>query len=200
MKQTLKTGIIVLVVAGLAMSGIALAQTSSDTPATAVEDTRAYEMIQEKLVPLVEAGTINQSQADAVAATLAAELRGPGGGRGFRAIQQVAEFLDLTPDEMKAALAEYDTLADLAAANGSSGAELITYLVAQAEEHIAQAVTDGRLTQAEADERLAGLEEHITDMVNSDIPERPMGRGPGFGRGHGVGFDGEHAGGPGADF
>lgn len=192
MKQTLKTGIIVLVVAGLAMSGIALAQTSTDDTAPAVEETRAYEMIQEKLAPLVEARTINQGQADAVAATLAAELRGPGGGRGFRAVQQVAEFLELTAEEMRAALAEYDTLADLAAANGSSGAELIAYLVAQAEEHIAQAVADGRITQEEADERLADLEEHITDRVNSDIPEPgegPMGEGRG-GRGGGRGFGG----------
>ena len=185
MKQTLKIGITVLVVAGLAMSGIALAQ-ATETDAPAVEDTAAYGRIQDKLAPLVEAGTINQGQADAVAATLAEGLRGPGGGRGFRGIRAVADFLDLTPDEMKAALAEYDTLADLAAANGSSGDELIAYLVAQAEEHLATAVADGRMTQAEADEKLADAEEHITELVNSPIPEpgdRPMGghgeHGPG---------------------
>ena len=186
MKQTLKIGITVMVVAALAMSGVALAaQTTDDT--TAVEDTRGYEMIQDKLAPLVEDGTINQTQADAVATALAQGVRGPGGGRGFRAIQGVAEFLELTQDEMREALAEYDTLADLAAANGSSGAELIAYLVDQAEEHIADAVADGRMTQEEADEKLAELEDHITELVNSDIPEpgdRPMGGGRG---GHGPG-------------
>ena len=198
MKQTLKIGITVLVVAALGMSGIALAQTSDDTATTvAVEDTPAYDRIQEKLAPLVEDGTINQEQADAVSAALAEGLRGPGGGRGFRALQGVAEFLDLTPDEMRAALAEYDTLADLAAANGSSGDELIAYLVGQAEEHIADAVADGRMTQEQADEKLADLEDHIAELVNSAIPEpgdHPIGRGgrgggfgPGFGGGEGAG-------------
>ncbi|MBI5157868.1 MAG: hypothetical protein HZA58_07655 [Acidimicrobiia bacterium] len=182
MKQTLKIGITVMVVSALAMSGVALAQTTEDD--TAVEDTRGYEMIQDKLAPLVEDGTINQTQADAVAAALARGVRGPGGGRGFRAIQGVAEFLELTREEMREALAEYDTLADLAAAHGSSGAELIAYLVDQAEERIADAVADGRMTQEEADEKLADLEEHITELVNGDIPERPRGGGRG---GHGPG-------------
>ena len=195
MKQTLKIGITVMVVAALAMSGVALAAQTTEDDTTAVEDTRGYEMIQNKLAPLVEDGTINQTQADAVAAALAQGGRGPGGGRGFRAIQGVAEFLELTQEEMREALAEYDTLADLAAANGSSGAELIAYLVDQAEEHIADAVANGRMTQEVADEKLADLEDHITDLVNSDIPEpgdRPMGggrggRGPGgFGGGEGA--------------
>jgi polyhydroxyalkanoate synthesis regulator phasin len=195
MKQALKIGITVMVVAALAMSGVALAAQTTDDDATAVEDTRGYQKIQEKLAPLVEDGTINQTQADAVAAALAQGVRGPGGGRGFRAIQGVAEFLELTQEEMREALAGYDTLADLAAANGSSGAELIAFLVDQAEERIADGVADGRMTQDEADEKLADLEDHITELVNSDIPEpgdRPMGgggrggHGPGGGEGAGA--------------
>lgn len=192
MRQTLKIGITVMVVAALALSGVALAAQTTEDDATSVEDTRGYQKIQEKLAPLVEAGTINQTQADAVAAALAQGVRGPG-GRGFRAIHGVAEFLELTPEEMRAALAEHDTLAALAAANGSSGAELIAYLVERAEEHIADAVADGRMTQEEADEKLADLEAHITELVNSDIPERPMGRGRG-GRGPGGFAGGEGAG------
>jgi len=75
---------------------------------------------------------------------------------------------------------------------------LIAYLVDQAEEHIADAVADGRMTQEEADEKLADLEDHITELVTSDIPEpgdRPMGGGGGRG-GHGPGGFG---GGEGAD-
>src|SRR3990170_6677107 len=131
MKQTLKIGITVLVVAALAMSGVALAQTTEDD-SVEIEDTRAYQALQEQLAPLVEDGTISQEQADAVAATLAENLPRPGGrGRGLRALQATAEFLELTAEEMREALSEYDTLADLAAANGSSGDELIAYLVAQ---------------------------------------------------------------------
>ncbi|MEK7252579.1 MAG: hypothetical protein AAB198_04960 [Actinomycetota bacterium] len=190
MKQTLKIGITVLVVAALGVSGVALAAQTTEDDSTAVEDTRAYKALEEKLAPLVEDGTITQSQADVIAATLAADMPGrPGRGPGHRPLQGVAEFLELTPEEMRAALSEYDTLADLAEANGSSGAELIAYLVSQVEEHLAKGVADGRITQEEADEKLAEAEEHITELVNSDIPEpgdRPFrrgGRGPGSGDG-----------------
>ena len=54
---------------------------------------------------------------------------------------------------------------------------LIDALVQAQEERIAQAVEDSRLTQEEADERLADLEERITERVDS-----PVGDG---GRGHG---------------
>ena len=182
MRQTLKIGITVVVVAALAMSGIALAQTTEDEDTTAVEDTRAYQAILDHLAPLVEDDTITAAQAEAVAATLAENMPGPGRGRGLRALRATAEFLELTPAEMRAGLAEYDTLADLAAANGSSGAELIAYLVAQVEEHLAAAVEEGRITADEAAEKLADAEEHITEMVNGDIPEpRQGGRGPRFG-------------------
>lgn len=194
MKQTLKIGITVLVVAALAMSGVALAQTTEDD-SVEVEDTRAYQALQEQLAPLVEDDTISQEQADIIAATLAENMRGGfgGRGRGLRALQATAEFLGLTADEMKDALAEFDTLADLAAANGSSGDELIAYLITQVEEHLDEMVADERITQAEADDRLADAEEHLTEMVNGDIPEPgdgPMGRG-GRGPGFGPGF-GEH--------
>jgi polyhydroxyalkanoate synthesis regulator phasin len=191
MKQTLKIGITVLAVAALAMSGVALAQTTEDDTVE-IEDTRAYQALQEQLAPLVEDGTISQEQADAVAAALAENLPRLGGGRGLRALRATADFLDLTPEEMREALSEYETLADLAAANGSSGDELIAYLVAQVEEHLEEAVDAGRITQEEADEKLADAEEHITEMVNSEIPEpgdRPLGRGgrgPGFGDQPGV--------------
>ncbi|HLE39363.1 MAG TPA: hypothetical protein VJA44_06895 [Acidimicrobiia bacterium] len=189
MSQTLKIGITVLVVAALGMSGVALAAQTTEDDAPAVEETRAYQVLEQKLAPLVEDGTITQEQADTIAATLAADMPGPGRGRGLRALQSVAGFLELTPEEMRAALSEYDTLADLADANGSSGGELIAYLVSQVEEHLDEAVANERITQEEADEKLADAEEHITELVNSDIPEpgdRPMGRGgrgPGFGGG-----------------
>ena len=192
MKQTLKIGITMMVVAALAMSGVALAQTTEDDTID-IEDTRAYQALQEQLAPLVEDDTISQEQADIIAAMLAENRRGGfgGGGRGLRALQATAEFLDLTAEEMRDALAEYETLADLAAANGSSGDELIAYLITQVEDHLDELVADERITQDEADDKLADAEDHITEMVNSDIPEPgtgPMGggrggRGPGFGPG-----------------
>jgi len=187
MRQTLKVGITMLVVAALAMSGIALAQTTDDTTSTdavVVEDLPVYGRIQDALTPLVEDGTLTQAQADAVAETLAQELpgRGPRGPR-FQAIRSVADFFEMTPLELHEALADYDSLAAFAAANGSSADELISYLVDQAEERLAEAVDNGRITEDEAAEIAANLEDHITDLVNGEIPERPIGgHGPRFGR------------------
>lgn len=186
MKQTLKIGITVLVVAALTMSGIALAQTDESTDETVNEN--AVAKIVEKLQGLVDDGTISADQAEAVAEVLAEGFR-PGGHRGHRGpnFGAVAEFLGMEGEDFRAALQEYDTLADLAEANGSSGEELIDFMVSQAEERLAQAVEDGKIEQAEADEKLAEIEEKITEKVNSEIPEpgdregRRGRRGPGGG-------------------
>ena len=184
MKQTLKIGITVLVVAALTMSGIALAQTDESTDDTVNQN--AVAKIVEKLQGLVDDGTISAEQAEAVAEALAEGFR-PGGHRGHRGpnFGAVAEFLGMETEDFRAALQEYDTLADLAAANGSGAEELIDFMVSQAEERLAQAVEDGKIDQTEADEKLAEIEEKITEKVNSEIPEpgeregRRGQRGPG---------------------
>jgi hypothetical protein len=187
MKQMLKMGVTVLVVSALTMSGIALAQTDESTDQAPAAN--AVTRIVDKLQGLVDAGTITSDQAQAVAETLADGFEG--GPRGHRrpGVGQVAEFLDMTLEEFRAALQEYDTLADLAAANGSSGDEVVAFLVAQAEEHLAQGVADGKIEQADADEKLAEFTDKITEMVNSPIPERPQGQDGRPGRHGPGGFD-----------
>ncbi len=179
MKQTLKIGITVLVVASLAMSGIALAQTDESTDQAAQN---AVTRIAEKLQSLVDDGTITADQAEAVAEVLAEGFR-PGGRKGHRGpnFGAIAEFLGMEGDEFRQALQEYDTLADLAAASGSSGSELIAFMVGQAEERLDQAVADGKITQDEADEKLAEVTDKITEMVNSELPEDAGRRRPGHG-------------------
>lgn len=198
MRQTLKIGAVVLTVAALTMSGIALAQSDESTDDGAARP--AVTKIMERLQDLVTDGTISSEQAEAVAQHLADGVRmhrqrchaGPGFGA-------IAEFLEMEPEEFRAALQEFDTLAALAAANGSSGDEVIEFLVAQAEQRLAQAVENGRIDQATADEKLAQIEDAVTRMVNGELPEwgtcvgRPghrSGDGPGpaeqgFGRGPG---------------
>ena len=197
MKHTLKVGITALVIAAVAMSGIALAQTDETTDEAAQN---AVTRIAEKLQALVDDGTITDDQANAVAETLAEGFK-PGGrqGRGHGPNPgAIAEFLGMEQDAFREALQEYDTLADLAAANNSSGTAVIDYLVGEAEDKLAEAVADGKLDQAEADEKLAQATERITEMVNSDIPEPGEGgprgrRGPGGPGGEGAegGFGGQ---------
>jgi hypothetical protein len=53
-------------------------------------------------------------------------------------------------------------------------------LVAAEQERIAEAVADGRLSQEEADERLADLEQRVTERVESEVERAGSpGRGPG---------------------
>jgi 3-hydroxyacyl-CoA dehydrogenase len=188
MKQTIKIGITVLVVAALAMSGIALAQSTDDTDADADQVARGVEVIMEKLGPLVEDGTITEAQAEAVAETLAESRpgnrphRGPGKG-----LAEAAEFLGLEVEDLAQQLRDGATLAEIA---GDQTDELIALMVDAVEEKLAEAVANERLTQEEADEKLAEAEERITTFVNEGLPERPEGEGRGGGR-RGLGGPGE---------
>ncbi|MFH2073366.1 MAG: hypothetical protein ABIJ75_11000 [Actinomycetota bacterium] len=181
MKQTLKIGFTVLVVAALTMSGFALAQSDetptdqSDTTQTATGDeiARGVAVIVERLAPLVEDGTITQGQAEVVAEQLADGF-GPRGRveRVRQGLGAAAEFLGIDVEDLVDQLRDGATLAEIA---GDQADELIAALVAEAEDQLAQAVDDGRITQAQADERLAEIEDHLTAFVNDGLPERPMG-------------------------
>ncbi|WP_439563570.1 hypothetical protein [Microcella sp.] len=109
------------------------------------------------------------------------------GSRGERpGLETVMTVLDLTEDELKAARDAGTTLAELAEQQGVQVSTLIDALVAEAQEHLAEHVADGDLTQQEADDRLADIEQRITDRVNGVEPaegdrpdrgERPGGPG-----------------------
>jgi len=173
MKQTLKIGITIVVVAALTMSGIALARTD-DEASVGEGASRGVAAIVQKLGPLVEAGTIDQDQAQAVAETLADGMafRRPQQRRPVHGLRAAAEFLGMEVDDLGAQLRGGATLAKIA---GDQTGALIDALVAEIEEHLAQAVADGRLPQEEADTILADAEERITMFVNEGPPERPEG-------------------------
>lgn len=191
MKHTLKLGITLVVVAALTMSGIALAQTSDDDTPT---DNPAYARILEKLEPLVEAGTINGEQAEAVAEHLAGSFNGPGRrpGKALLGLAAVADFLGLDAEEMREAIGEYDTIAEIAEANGSSGDAVIEHLLGICEAHLDEAVENGKITEDQKAELLAAAEERITNFVNEPLPDpddRPHRRPRrGFGAGPGAGL------------
>ena len=162
--------------------------------------------IKEALKSLVTDGTITQEQADKVATTLneSPALNRGGHGHGDRGgfgghrggfgghgggfgLDAAAEALGVTDQELRTALREGKTLAEVAEAEGVGVDTLVDALVAAATERAERAVTDGRLTQEQADELLAGLPERIETAVQE-----------GFG-GRGVGERGER-GGPGGLF
>jgi hypothetical protein len=190
-KQTLKIGITLVVVAALAMSGIALAAVAAEDDGGTADaaGTPVYTRLLDQLSPLVEDGTIDEDQAAAVAEHLAGSFRGPARAvRALHGLMAVADFLGLDAAEMRDAVAEHETIAAIAEANGSSAAAVVDHLLALCDERLDLAVENGRITEDEKAELLVKAEERITDQVNNPLPEpgdRPFrGRGPG-GRGFG---------------
>jgi hypothetical protein len=174
--------------AGLALLGPSIAG-AADSSSTTTEqptdtssadgnrpDPRARQA--EALQPLVDDGTITQAQADAVIAALEAarpEGRGPGGGGpGGRGpgLGVAATALGIDAEALRTQLEGGATIAEVAAAGDVDVQTVIDAIVADMESHLAEAVTDGRLTQAEADERSADATERATALVNGEAPVR----------------------------
>jgi hypothetical protein len=103
---------------------------------------------------------------------------GPHGGRGLEgaALEAVAEVLDMSTDDLSAALEEGQTLQDLADEAGVDMQEIFDAMSAVREEsmreRVAQALEDGSMSQEKADWLLEGLDKGFLD-------------GPGFGFGSG---------------
>jgi hypothetical protein len=109
--------------------------------------------------------------------------RGPGGPRGGRelddaALETVADALDMSAEDLSAALEDGKTLKELADEAGVDMQGIFDAMSALREEgmreRIAQAVEDGTMTQEKADWLLEGLNKGFLN-----------GKGFGFGRGGG---------------
>lgn len=139
--------------------------------------------VDEALSGLLEDGTLTQAQVDAVEQALrdARPERGPGGhgpfGRGFvfgfglhAGLAEAAEAIGIEESALMDALRDGQTLAEVAEANGVEPEAVIDALIAAAEAAIDEAVADGRIDEAEAEERRAELSERITQFVNEGFP------------------------------
>lgn len=140
-----------------------------------VEDDRGGEhrigWFRTALDDLVAAGTIDQAQADAVAAALAAARPDRGShDRPGAPLDRAADILGITVADLRAALGAGDTLAEVAEANGSSTEVLVDALVADLVTRLAGRVAAGDLTQAEADAHSAAAEDRLTDFVQREHP------------------------------
>lgn len=149
--------------------------------------------LQEVLQPLVDDGTLTQAQLDSVIATLsAAGPMGGGGGHGprggGRGLETVATTLGMTVEEVRDAISNGQTLAQLAEAKGSTAQALIDAIVAEVKAHLDEEVASGEHTQEEADLKLLEAVTRATEFVNNTQEAGPMGGegGPGH---HGPGTD-----------
>jgi polyhydroxyalkanoate synthesis regulator phasin len=199
-------------VAGVALTspGVAHGDTSTTTTtkdgakrSTATRD----DFLERALAPLVANGTITQQQADAVIQALQ-DARpdhlgrgGPfGAARGIGVFGDVfdaaAKALGMSTDDLRAALRDGKSIADIAKDEQVDTSKVVDAMVAAVHAELDQAVKDGKLTQAQADEKLDNVRSRITAIVNGDFPALRAPRGF-FGHGPGRWHPGDGTGGEG---
>jgi polyhydroxyalkanoate synthesis regulator phasin len=146
----------------------------SDAPAAAPAPSADREgWAKQALSDLVAKGTISQAQADAVLAALKEARPGHPRLRAVvrrHAIEVSADAMGMTPRELRAELQKGQSIAQVAQAKGVDLKTVTDALTAEATTRIAKLVTDGKLTQAQADKLLAALPERITAFVNKVHP------------------------------
>jgi uncharacterized protein YidB (DUF937 family) len=90
-------------------------------------------------------------------------------------LDAAAAYLGLTEAELREALHDDRTLAELATAQGKTVDGLKEALVADATEHLNAAVAAGRLTEEQKQRILEDLPERIDSLVRGELPGPPPG-------------------------
>ncbi len=157
--------------------------TTTTAPGTTPAAPKAFpDWIKSVLDGLVSSGTITQAQADAVTKALqdarpamdheGGRWGGPGrGGPGFGvALDEAAKALGLDLDALRTELQGGKTLAQIASDHGVDIQKVIDALTAAAKTKLDAAVTAGRLTQEQADARLAETTTRLKDLVDQQFP------------------------------
>lgn len=165
---------------------VAGAQSTTTAPAAAPAAPAVPPWMTDALKKLVDAGTINQSQADAVSQALVAARpeggpHGPGPGHRGKNLDAVAGAIGIDAAALRTELQSGKTIAEVAQAHGVDVQKVVDALVAELKTHLDAEVAAGRITQAQADQKLADAPARMTDLVNHKPPVgRPGGPdGPG---------------------
>ena len=133
------------------------------------------ERISEALQVLVDDGTLTEAQRNAVVETLQnarpdrGESRERLGQRGPRGAGEIAEMLGLDGSDIREALRNGSSIAELAEAQGIDSAGIVDAIVVRAEERLDTAVENGRIDDAQAAEMLTRAAERAEDLVNGEI-------------------------------
>jgi uncharacterized protein YidB (DUF937 family) len=149
---------------------------SSDQGAQSADRSDPGAWVGDALQGLVDDGTLTQEQADKVAQTLK-DARPEGGPMGHGhprpGLDAVATALGIDRSELRTALESGKTIADVASEKGVDVQTVIDAIVAEMNSHLDEAVANGRLTQAQADEMKANATQRATDLVNGVKPDGP---------------------------
>jgi hypothetical protein len=184
----------------------ALAGKLNKTPTEVQAAFKAVE--KDRIAQAVKDGRLTQAQADEMNRRIDASTGiGPFGGRGFGGGHEkggkgqagpgrggvgvdataLASFFGYaTPAELRTAL-QGKSMAALAVEKGKTRDQLKAFLTQQEQTRLNQAVTDGRITRTQADQRLADLATRLDQMIDRVGPTGGPGgaRGPRGPRGQG---------------
>jgi len=92
------------------------------------------------------------------------------GGSEDSLLAVAADKLGMTVDDLTAQLKDGKTVADLAQEKGVDLQTIVDAFVAARQEALSQAVTDGKITQEQADQMLENMRDMIEDHLNGDMP------------------------------
>jgi len=109
-------------------------------------------------------------------------------GGASESLEAAAGAIGIPTSELLSSLRDGRTIAEVAEANDVPVSGVVSASVAAEQDRLDALVTDGRLTQEQADALSADLEERVTDLVNGDLAPFPL-LGPGFGPGE-IGWPG----------
>jgi prolyl-tRNA editing enzyme YbaK/EbsC (Cys-tRNA(Pro) deacylase) len=84
-------------------------------------------------------------------------------------LADLAEVIGISTDDLRAALRDGQTLAEVAEANGVDPQQIVDLLVTKGTERLDAAVAADRIDQATADERKASLPDRAADLVNGEL-------------------------------
>jgi len=183
----MKKKIASLAVAAAALGGTvamvpAVASARDDPPAEESVERKTPEWVREALQPMIDDGTLTEAEADRVIDALQdARPERHFHHRGFKSGETLTEVLGIEEEALREALMDGQSIAEIAAAEGVDVQTVIDALVADANARLDEAVAEGRIDAADADEKRAELEEMITARVNGERPEGARGFGPRFG-------------------
>lgn len=168
-----------LTLGGLSVSAAAAQSYGENSSLAPVEESAAVETTDDTVEPTVEsdAGDIVLVQDTEEPGTTEGEVDGEREGRrrhrGGCDLDEAAAAIGIEEADLRGAVDSGDTIADVAAANGVDVDVVIDAMVDAKAERISDKVAEGRITQEQADDKLAELETRITDRVNGVPKEAP---------------------------
>lgn len=163
-------------VAALNPLGIAGAQDSGSTGTAQVQrHGKGAKFVDSTLQSLVQDGTITQDQATKIEQRLKERFQG---GRAKvrefakEAMQTAADTIGISPEQLRDQLKSGKSVAQVATDNNVEPQKVVDAIVAKVNAKIDQAVTDGKLTQEQADQMKSKAPQRVSELVDRTWGQR----------------------------